>query len=134
MLCACTNGNMAALCAVMDSDRHPDLNKPLHCSNNQELTPLSISALVGSWDCCNLLLQRGADIATVDWLGVFCVYVCVCSVCVVCVDVCVPCVSVCCMCRCVCALCCMCVMCVYVCNVCGPWLLELVAVMTYPFS
>eukprot|EP00731_Ephydatia_muelleri_P018008 Em0011g48a len=60
---------MAALCAVMDSDRHPDLNKPLHCSNNQELTPLSISALVGSWDCCNLLLQRGADIATVDWLG-----------------------------------------------------------------
>ena len=99
MLCACTNANPAALCAVMDCGRHPDLNKPLRCINNQELTPLSICALAGSWDCCALLLQRGADIATVDCLGMYdvcMVCVCVYGVCVWCVyGVCVYGVCVC---------------------------------------
>lgn len=69
MLCACINGNATALRTVMDSGRRPDPNKLLHCANNQELTALSVCALVGSWECCAVLLQGGADIGAVDHLG-----------------------------------------------------------------
>ena len=81
LLYALSHGLVQAVGQVIEAsaDSSLDLSSPLHCANCQELTPLSIAALLPSTQCLELLLAKDVALDSTDNHGTY-HHACVCAV------------------------------------------------------
>ena len=73
LLYALSHGLVQAVGHVIEAsaDSSLDLSSPLHCANCQELTPLSIAALLPSTQCLELLLAKDVALDSTDNHGTY---------------------------------------------------------------
>ena len=69
LLYALSHGLVQATQCVIEADTNLDLSSPLKCANYQELTPLSIAALLPSTQCLELLLAKDVAVDSTDKHG-----------------------------------------------------------------